>query len=126
MESVKNGGDRQEIHERVRVHSQAAAARMKMEGLKSDLLDRIADDPAFPLSREALTALLAPEKYTGRAEEQTEKFISEVVDPLKSGANRSSNAFLRQTPVKSNFGMYFSSEDDSSCTNPSSSPSSSR
>ena len=82
MESVKNGGDRQEIHERVRVHSQAAAARMKMEGLKSDLLDRIADDPAFPLSREALTALLAPEKYTGRAEEQTEKFISEVVDPI--------------------------------------------
>ena len=71
MESVKNGGDRQEIHERVRVHSQAAATRMKRDGLESDLLDRIAEDPAFPLSREALTALLAPEKYTGRAEEQT-------------------------------------------------------
>ena len=82
MESVKNGGDRQEIHERVRVHSQAAAMRMKQDGLESDLLDRIADDPAFPMSREALTALLAPEKYTGRAEEQTERFIKKVVDPI--------------------------------------------
>ena len=70
------------IHERVRVHSQAAATRMKRDGLESDLLDRIAADPAFPLNREALTALLAPEKYTGRAEEQTERFISEVVDPI--------------------------------------------
>ena len=82
MESVKNGGDRQEIHERVRVHSQAAATRMKRDGLESDLLDRIAEDPAFPLSREALTALLAPEKYTGRAEEQTVRFIEMVVDPI--------------------------------------------
>ena len=82
MESVKNGGDRQEIHERVRVHSQAAATRMKRDGLESDLLDRIAEDPAFPLSKEALTELLAPEKYTGRAQEQTEKFIQTVVDPI--------------------------------------------
>ena len=82
MESVKNGGDRQEIHERVRVHSQAAATRMKRDGLESDLLDRIAEDPAFPLNREALTALLAPEKYTGRAEEQTVRFIETVVDPI--------------------------------------------
>ena len=82
MESVKNGGDRQEIHERVRVHSQAAAMRMKRDGLESDLLDRIAEDPAFPLSREALTALLAPEKYTGRAEEQTVRFIETVVNPI--------------------------------------------
>ena len=82
MESVKNGGDRQEIHERVRVHSQAAATRMKRDGLESDLLDRIAEDPAFPLSKEALTALLAPEKYTGRAEEQTVRFIETVVDPI--------------------------------------------
>ena len=56
--------------------------RMKQDGLESDLLDRIADDPAFPMSREALTALLAPEKYTGRAEEQTERFIKKVVDPI--------------------------------------------
>ena len=82
MESVKNGGDRQEIHERVRVHSQAAAMRMKQEGLESDLLERIADDPAFPMSREALTALLAPEKYTGRAAEQTERFLINAIDPI--------------------------------------------
>ena len=82
MESVKNGGDRQEIHERVRVHSQAAATRMKQEGLESDLLERIADDPAFPMSREALTALLAPEKYTGRAAEQTERFLINAIDPI--------------------------------------------
>ena len=84
MESVKNGGDRQEIHERVRVHSQAAATRMKQEGLESDLLERIAADPAFPLSHDQLTELLAPEKYTGRAEAQTERFISEVIDPILS------------------------------------------
>ena len=82
MESVKAGGDRQEIHERVRVHSQAAATRMKAEGLESDLMERIAADPAFPIDHEALTALLAPEKYTGRAEEQTERFIARVVDPI--------------------------------------------
>ncbi len=82
MESVKNGGDRQEIHERVRVHSQAAALRMKAEGLESDLMERIAADPAFPIDRDALTALLAPDKYTGRAEAQTERFIAQVVDPI--------------------------------------------
>ncbi|MCQ2437307.1 MAG: adenylosuccinate lyase [Clostridia bacterium] len=82
MEAVRLGCDRQEIHERVRVHSQAAATRMKQEGLESDLMDRIADDPAFPMSRESLTELLAPEKYTGRAEAQTEHFITTVIDPI--------------------------------------------
>ena len=82
MESVKRGADRQEIHERVRVHSQAAATRMKAEGLDSDLMERIAADPAFPLSRDSLTALLAPEKYTGRAAEQTERFLKDAVDPI--------------------------------------------
>ena len=87
MESVKNGGDRQEIHERVRVHSQAAATRMKAEGLESDLMERIAADPAFPISHEALTALLAPEKYTGRAEAQTERFLTHTVDPILAKYN---------------------------------------
>ncbi len=82
MESVKAGGDRQAIHERVRVHSQAAATRMKAEGLESDLLERIAADPAFPIDHESLTALLAPAKYTGRAQEQTERFIEHTVDPI--------------------------------------------
>ncbi len=82
MESVKHGADRQEIHERVRVHSQAAATRMKAEGLESDLMQRIAADPAFPLGDEGLTALLAPEKYTGRAAEQAERFLTNVIDPI--------------------------------------------
>lgn len=82
MASVKSGADRQEIHERVRVHSQAAAYRMKAEGLESDLMDRIASDPAFPLDKNSLTALLAPEKYTGRACEQTERFIAHTIDPI--------------------------------------------
>ena len=58
------------------------ANRMKAEGLESDLMARIAADPAFPLDGEGLTALLAPEKYTGRAEEQTERFLTRVVDPI--------------------------------------------
>ena len=82
MESVKSSADRQEIHERVRVHSQAAASRMKAEGLESDLMERIAADPAFPLDHSSLTALLAPEKYTGRACEQTERFLENTVDPI--------------------------------------------
>ena len=55
---------------------------MKAEGLESDLMERIAADPAFPLSHESLTALLAPEKYTGRAKEQTERFLATVIDPI--------------------------------------------
>ena len=86
MESVKHGADRQLIHERVRVHSQAAANRMKAEGLESDLMQRIASDPAFPLDAEKLTSLLAPQKYTGRAQEQTERFLTQVIDPILSGA----------------------------------------
>ena len=82
MEAVRLGCDRQVIHERLRVHSQEAATRMKRDGLESDLLERIANDPAFPMSHAQLTELLAPEKYTGRAEAQAERFITEVVDPI--------------------------------------------
>ena len=82
MEAVRLGCDRQIIHERLRVHSQEAATRMKRDGLESDLLERIANDPAFPMSHAQLTELLAPEKYTGRAEAQAERFITEVVDPI--------------------------------------------
>ena len=82
MEAVRLGCDRQVIHERLRVHSQEAATRMKRDGLESDLLERIANDPAFPMSHAQLTELLAPEKYTGRAEAQAERFITEAVDPI--------------------------------------------
>ncbi|HIV30350.1 MAG TPA: adenylosuccinate lyase [Candidatus Pullichristensenella excrementipullorum] len=87
MEGVRLGGDRQELHERIRVHSQAAAARMKQEGKESDLMERIAADPAFPMDHEHLTKLLAPENYTGRAAEQTVNFVKNEVDPALAGHN---------------------------------------
>ena len=85
MEGVRLGGDRQELHERIRVHSQAAAARMKQEGKESDLMERIAADPAFPMDHEHLTKLLAPENYTGRAAEQTVNFVKNEVDAALAG-----------------------------------------
>ena len=85
MEGVRLGGDRQELHERIRVHSQAAAARMKQEGKESDLMERIAADPAFPMDHEHLTKLLAPENYTGRAAGQTVNFVKNEVDPALAG-----------------------------------------
>ena len=82
MEAVRMGADRQAIHERLRVHSQAAATRMKRDGLESDLMERIAADPAFPMDSAQLKTLLAPEKYTGRAEAQCERFVRNVIQPI--------------------------------------------
>ena len=84
MEAVKRGGDRQELHERVRVHSMAATARMK-EGEPCDLLDRIAADPAFGLSRRELEELLEPARYIGRCPQQVQQLLDRV-EPLLSGA----------------------------------------
>ncbi len=85
MEAVRLGGDRQALHEKIRVHSQAAAARVKAEGLENDLLERIAADPAFPLDRDHLDRLLDARLYTGRASEQVVEFIREDIDPLMTG-----------------------------------------
>jgi len=82
MDAVARGGDRQALHEKLRVHAQAAAKRVKEEGAENDLLDRIASDPAFGVDRETLSKVLSPENYTGRAAEQVEKYLSEVVRPL--------------------------------------------
>ncbi len=81
MQSTAAGGDRQELHERIRRHSVAAAARMKEEGLDADLLDRIAADGAFGLSREALAELVDPARFTGRSAEQVDRFLERWVDP---------------------------------------------
>ncbi|MGN1051626.1 MAG: adenylosuccinate lyase, partial [Acutalibacteraceae bacterium] len=81
MDAVKRGGDRQELHERIRVHSMAASRVVKEEGGENDLLERIASDPAFGVTLDELKQILKPEKYTGRAKEQTEDFIREVVEP---------------------------------------------
>jgi adenylosuccinate lyase len=82
MDAVKKGGDRQALHEKIRVHSQAAARRVKEDGAPNDLLDRIAADPAFGLSKADLDALLDPVLYIGRSIEQVETFVHTVVDPL--------------------------------------------
>ena len=81
MDAVKRGADRQELHERIRVHSMAASKVVKEEGGENDLLKRIADDPIFGVTLEDLTAIVSPEKYVGRAPEQTAEFIQEIVGP---------------------------------------------
>ncbi len=82
MDAVKAGGDRQELHERIRVHSMAAGRVVKEEGKENDLLDRIAADPAFNMNRDQLDAIMNPENFVGRAPEQTEEYILEEVKPI--------------------------------------------
>ena len=82
MDAVKKGGDRQELHELIREHSIAAGRRVKEEGLDNDLIERIASDPRFGLTRDEIVTNLDPKNYTGRSEKQTEEFIRDVVDPL--------------------------------------------
>lgn len=81
MDAVAAGGDRQELHERIRQHSQAAAAMVKQEGGQNDLLDRLATDPAF--AKLDLKASLDPAKFVGRAPEQVDEFLAEVIAPIR-------------------------------------------
>jgi adenylosuccinate lyase len=80
MAAVAAGGDRQDLHERIRRHSQAAAAMVKQEGAPNDLLDRLAADPAF--AKVDLDAALDPRKFVGRAPEQVDEFLAEVIEPI--------------------------------------------
>ena len=82
MESVKRGGNRQELHEALRVHSHAAARRVKLEGGANDLIDRITADPIFPLSREEIVSQLDPALYIGRSVSQVEEFLRGVARPI--------------------------------------------
>ncbi len=82
MAAVKRGGDRQDLHEKIRQHSMAAGSRVKQEGASNDLLERIAQDEAFGLGRDDLDGLLDPNLYVGRCPEQVEDFLQELVDPL--------------------------------------------
>jgi adenylosuccinate lyase len=82
MDAVAAGGDRQELHERIRQHSQAAAAVVKQEGGANDLLDRLATDPAF--AKLDLNASLDPAKFVGRAPEQVDEFLAEVIEPIRA------------------------------------------
>ena len=82
MHATARGGDRQELHERIRVHSMAAAKRMKEEGADADLLSRIAGDSAFGLSATELEDLIDPRRFVGRAPEQVVRILEEWVAPV--------------------------------------------
>ncbi|MEM0915945.1 MAG: adenylosuccinate lyase, partial [Planctomycetota bacterium] len=81
MAAVQQGGDRQELHEVIRTHSQAAAAEVKSEGKPNDLLERLAQDPSF--KDIDLAAALEPSQYVGRAPQQVDAFVAEVVEPIR-------------------------------------------
>ncbi|NLP04000.1 MAG: adenylosuccinate lyase [Fibrobacter sp.] len=82
MAGVKKGGDRQVLHEQIRVHSMESARKVKLEGKPNDLLDRIASDPTFGLSKQELGKLLDVSEFVGRAPSQVREFIDEHIDPL--------------------------------------------
>ena len=82
MQAVEKGGNRQELHERLRQHAIAAGKQVKEEGLPNDMVDRIAADPAFGLTREEIVAGLVPENFVGRAPQQVEEFIANVLKPI--------------------------------------------
>lgn len=86
MEAVKHGGDRQAVHERIRQHSQAAARRVKEDGLDNDLIERMANDDQIPVSRNEIMATLKAENFIGRCPEQVDEFISEFIDPTIASA----------------------------------------
>ena len=82
MEAVKRGGDRQQLHERIRVHSQAAAEQVKLHGQPNDLLQRVAEDPVFRSVRDVLGEIMDPRRYTGLAAQQTSQFLRAQVRPV--------------------------------------------
>lgn len=82
MDAVKRGGDRQELHEHIRIHSLEAGMNVKDKGLSNNLLELLAADPAFGMSLEELTAHMEPERYIGRCPEQVTEFLSEEVQPV--------------------------------------------
>lgn len=85
MDAVKKGGDRQELHERIRTHSMAAARVVKEEGKPNDLIDRIVADPAFGLTKDEVEKILKPENFIGRSVQQVEDFVADYVDPAICG-----------------------------------------
>ena len=82
MDAVKAGGDRQELHERIRVHSMAAGKVVKEEGKENDLLERIANDEMFGMNMEQLEAIMHPNKFVGRAPQQTEEYFHDFISPI--------------------------------------------
>ncbi len=82
MDAVKAGGDRQELHEKIRTHSMAAGRVVKEEGKPNDLLERIAADPSFNMTMDQLQSIMKPENFVGRAPQQVEEFVADVIRPI--------------------------------------------
>lgn len=82
MDAVKMGGNRQELHEKIRELSMIAGANVKKEGKENNLLELIAEDPAFNMSLEDLQKAMEPSHYVGRAPLQVDKFLRDVVAPI--------------------------------------------
>jgi len=82
MNAVKKGGDRQELHEKLRTHSIAAGKAVKEDGMENDLIERILNDSAFMISHDEVEEILKPEKFIGRSIEQVEEFIKNCVTPI--------------------------------------------
>jgi adenylosuccinate lyase len=95
MESVRRGGDRQQLHERLRVHARASSEKRARDGQPADLLGRIAADPAFGLSPEETGRAASPERLIGRASEQVEIFVREELDPALEGIAETEPAEIR-------------------------------
>lgn len=97
MAGVQAGGDRQKLHEVIRVHSQAAALRVKQEGERNDLMERLAKDPAF--ANVSLASALDPHSFTGRAEQQVYEFLDEVVAPIVTSSQSTSSELSAEVRV---------------------------
>nr|WP_058485410.1 adenylosuccinate lyase [Defluviitalea phaphyphila] len=82
MEGVKRGGDRQELHEKIRKHSMEAAKVVKTEGKPNDLIDRIINDKSFPMTKEEILSILNPKNFVGRAPQQVDEFLEEFINPI--------------------------------------------
>jgi adenylosuccinate lyase len=82
MDAVKNGGNRQELHEKIRTLSMEAGKNVKVEGKDNNLLELIAQDPEFNLTLEQLQSTMEPSKYVGRAPIQVDNFLKNVVNPV--------------------------------------------
>ncbi|MEG2852284.1 MAG: adenylosuccinate lyase [Hydrogenoanaerobacterium sp.] len=82
MSAVKKGGDRQKLHEKLRVHSIAAAKKVKEEGLANDLIDRVCADSDFMLEKSEIDAILKPINFVGRSVEQVDEYLTEIIKPM--------------------------------------------
>ncbi|HJW13619.1 MAG TPA: adenylosuccinate lyase [Thermoanaerobaculia bacterium] len=95
MEAARRGGDRQELHERLRLHARASSEKRARDGAPADLLDRVAADSAFGLTREEVAAAASPDRLIGRAAEQVEVFVREELDPALEGVAQAEPAAIR-------------------------------